>query len=372
VRKLRVAVVGAGRLGAFHARKLAAMEQVELVAVVDPLPERRNRLAAECHTRPWADHRPLLAQLDAAVIAAPTRFHHSLGLEFLESGVHLLVEKPLAAALAEADELVAAARRAGLVLQVGHIERFNPALAAALPYVRNPKYVEAVRAGGFTFRSTDIGVVLDLMIHDLDVLLWLVRSPVRKVEALGLSVLGGHEDVANARLHFQCGCVATLSASRVSHQPVRRMQVWAPRAMADIDFGAVTATIVRPSETLLARRFDVDSLSPEEVEHYQQHLFNEHLPRQELHAEAVDALALELDDFVQSIRTARPPRVTGEQGREAVAVAEQILAKIHSHAWDDTADGPVGPLATPRPSVVPTPHWHLAPAHFPIQQKEAG
>jgi len=372
VRKLRVAVVGAGRLGGFHAQKLAGMEDVELAAVVDPVPEARNRVAAECGTLPLPDCRQLPERIDAAVIAAPTRWHHPLGLELLASGVHVLVEKPLCATLAEADELVEAARRAGVVLQVGHVERFNPGMAAALAHVRDPKYVEAVRAGGFTFRSTDIGVVLDLMIHDVDLVLSMVRSPVRSVEALGLSVLGGHEDVANARLEFECGCVATLSASRVSHEPVRRMQVWSPRAFACIDFATRSTTVVRPSETLLARRFDVESLSAEEVEHYRAHLFEEHLPREELQAEAVDALRLELADFVQSIRTSRPPRVSGEQGREAVAVAEQILAKIHAHAWDDTADGPVGPLATPRPSVIPAPHWRLTAIRPPTERKEAG
>ena len=372
MRRLRLAVVGAGRLGRFHAQKLAPRDDVELIAVVDPIPEARNRLAAECGTRPLPDCRALPQQLDAAVIAAPTRFHHSLGLELISSGVHLLVEKPLTATLSQADELVEAARRAGVVLQVGHVERFNPAMAAALAYVRDPKYVEAVRAGQFTFRSTDVGVVLDLMIHDLDLVLSMVRSPVRKVEALGLSVLGEHEDVANARLQFESGCVATLSASRVSYQPVRRMQVWSPRAFAHIDFATRSTTIVRPSETLLSRRFDVESLSPDQVEHYKQHLFEEHLPREELHSEAVDALMLEQDDFLTAIRTSRPPRVSGEQGRDAVAVAEEILAKIHTHAWDDTADGPVGPRATPRPSVIPAPHWSLSPAHSPLQRKEAG
>lgn len=372
MRRLRVAVVGAGRLGGFHAQKLAAMEDVDLAAVVDPVPQARNRVALECDTQALPDCRGLTGRIDAAVLAAPTRWHHALGMELLAAGVHLLIEKPLASTAAEADQLVQAARRAGVVLQVGHVERFNPAMIAAVPHVRDPKYVEAVRAGGFTFRSTDIGVVLDLMIHDLDLVLSLVRSPVRRVDALGLSVLGGHEDVANARIEFQSGCVAALSASRVSDRPVRRMQAWAPRAMAEIDFAARTTTLVCPSETLLARRFDVESLSSEQVDHYRQHLLEEHLPREAMHFEPVDALMLEVQDFVDSIRTSRPPRVSGEQGRDAVALAEQILDRIRTHAWDDTADGPVGPRATPRPHVIPAPHWHLAPSSAPIERKEAG
>ena len=236
-------------------------------------PASRNRLAAECNTQPLADHRSLVGRIDAAVIAAPTSLHHGLALELLDAGTHLLVEKPICASLVDADDLVAAARRHSLVLQVGHVERFNPAFTHAVPHVRNPKYIEATRTAGFTFRSIDVGVVLDLMIHDIDLVLSLVRSRVRRVEALGISVLGGHEDVANARLEFECGCVAALSASRVSHDQVRRMQVWSPRAFAGMDFSTRTTTLVRPSEALLRRRFHPELLSQEEVEYYREHLW---------------------------------------------------------------------------------------------------
>jgi predicted dehydrogenase len=248
---LRVAVIGAGRLGGFHAQKLARMANVELVGVVDPLAANRDRLAAELHTTPFASHLPLLGHIDAAVIASPTLQHHQLAVDLLEAGTHLLIEKPICTTVAEADELVELARRQQLVLQVGHVERFNPALTAATPHAQNPKFIEAVRASGFTFRSMDVGVVLDLMIHDIDVVLSLVRSPLRSVDALGVSVLGGHEDVAHARLEFQSGCVANLSASRVSYEAARKMQIWSPRAFASIDFGGRTTTIVEPSETLL-------------------------------------------------------------------------------------------------------------------------
>ncbi len=371
--RLRVAVIGAGRLGGFHAQKLAQNEHAELVAVVDPQPAPRCRLAAECRAEPLADCRELAGRIDAAVVAAPTQVHHPIALDLLNQGVHVLVEKPLCPTAAEADELVRAARRNGLVLQVGHVERFNPALAAAAPHVSQPppKYLEAVRTGGFTFRSTDVGVVLDLMIHDIDLVLSLVRSPLRRVEALGLSVLGGHEDVANARLEFQCGCVATLSASRVSYRPVRQMHVWTARAFASIDLAARRTTLVRPSETLVQRGFDVDALGPEELGRKEE-ILEELLPRQEIQTEPVDALALELADFLESIRTPRLPRVTGEDGRDAVAVAEQILAKIAGHAWDDRLDGPVGPRAVPRPSVLPAPHFTLAPSPQPQWRREAG
>ena len=370
--RLRMAVVGAGRLGQFHAQKIAQRDDVHLVAVVDPLEANRRRVAAECGTEARADYVGLLDQVDAAVIAAPTSLHFEIAREFLDAGVHLLVEKPLCATRAEAEELVAAARRQRVVLQVGHVERFNPAFEAAVARTPNPKYIEAVRAGGFTFRSTDVGVVLDLMIHDIDLVLSMVDSPLRKVEALGVSVVGGHEDVANARLEFECGCVATLSASRVSYEPARRMHVWSSRAFASVDLASRSMTFVRPSETLLRRQFCVDGMTSEEIEHHREHFAEEHLPRERLEFDAVDALALEVDDFVASIRMPREPRVNGEAGSDALAVAEQVLAQVHSHCWDASIDGAAGPLAAPRRHVIPAPHFDLPAKQTPAPFEKTG
>ncbi len=372
MKKLNLAVIGAGRLGGFHAEKIIGLPHVELVAVVDPLAANRNRVAAECNTQALADPSSLLGQIDAAIIAAPTLLHHKLALELLQSGAHLLVEKPLAATLAEADELVETARRHNRVLQVGHVERFNPALTAVLPHLRTPRLIDAVRTSGFTFRSTDIGVVLDLMIHDIDLVLALVGSQPVKVEATGLSLLGGHEDVANARLEFACGCVATLSASRVSYEPLRRMTVWSSRAYAGIDFATRTTALVRPSETLLRRQFHVDQLTPEQVDYYREHLAEEHLPREQKQFPAVDALVLELQDFVDAIRTPRQPRVTGAAGRDAVAVAEQILQRIGAHAWGEPVQPPAEVPTAARPSVVPAPHFDISSVAAPPAQREAG
>ena len=371
-KKLRIAVIGAGRLGGFHAQKLAARDDVSLAAIVDPFAANRNRVAAECRTEARADCAGLLDQIDAAVIAAPTSLHHGVAKDLIEAGIHLLVEKPLCATRPEADELVAAAKRHKVVLQVGHVERFNPAFQAAAAQVPNPKYIEAVRANGFTFRSTDVGVVLDLMIHDIDLVLSLVRSPLRKVDALGVSVLGGHEDMANARLEFECGCVASLSASRVSYEPVRRMQIWSARASADVDFATRTATLIRPSETLLRREFHVDELTVEQTEYHRQHFAEEHLPREKMTFDAIDALSMEQNDFVESIRMARQPRVNGEAGRDAMAIAEQILARIQSHCWDASLDGPAGPMALPRRHVIPAPHFDLAGIQPPVLREKAG
>ncbi len=372
MKPLRLAVIGAGRLGGFHAQKAAAREDLALVAVADPVSANRQRVAAECGCRAVADYQELIGEIDAAVVAAPTFLHRQIGLELLAAGIHVLMEKPLAPTGQEARDLVDSAAANRAVLQVGHVERFNPAFTGSMDHLRDAKYIEAVRASGFTFRSTDVGVVLDLMIHDIDLVLSLVRSPIRRVNAIGFSVIGGHEDVANARVEFENGTVASLNASRVSYDPARRMSVWTSQAYASIDFASRETSVVKPSETLLQRQFDVDCLTPTEIEHYGAHLFEEHLPCEKLQSEPIDALAAELSDFVESLRMPRQPRVTGEHGAEAVELAERVLAEIESHAWDDSTDGPVGPHAIQRPNVIPGPHWHMTPSHTPVERKEAG
>jgi predicted dehydrogenase len=357
---LRLAVVGVGHLGRIHARLILGLGNVELVAVVDPVEANRFQVAVDCGAQALADHRELFGRVDAAVIATPTRFHHRVGMELLSQGIHLLIEKPLAVSLTEADELAAEAQRRGLVLQVGHVERFNPAWTAVLPHLREPKYIEATRCGPFSFRSTDIGAVLDIMIHDLDLVLSLVRSPLAHVDALGLAVLGRHEDVANARLTFENGCVAALSASRVSSTPRRTMQVWTSRRFARIDFAERTAEVVAPSEAVVARQIDVERLSATEREQLKAELFEKHFSRETLTVDRCDALTAELEDFVTSVRAGHLPRVDGRQGQAVLAAAEQILAKIGTHRWEGSVEGPTGPLAIPAPRIVPAPHWDAA------------
>jgi len=344
---LRVAVIGAGHLGRIHTRIAAGLEEIELVAVADPIEPSRRQVAQEAHTRAAADFRELIGEIDAAIVATPTATHHAIGMELLTGGVPLLVEKPLAATAAEANELVALARRQGLVLQVGHVERFSPALACVAADVRDPKYIEATRTSGYTFRSTDIGVVLDVMIHDLDIALALARSPVEDVQALGISVFGGHEDLATARLTFASGCVAQLSASRVSFQQQRTMSIFTARACASINFATQEAAVVRPREDLLRRELRVDRLSSAERGYWKEHLFDELLVRTRHEPPAVNAIQEEQRDFVAAIRTGKAPRVDGAAGCDAVAVAEMILQRIDEHAWDGTPTGRHGSFAMP-------------------------
>ena len=371
---LRVAVVGVGHLGRIHTRILAGLPQFDLVGVVDPVPENLARASADFGVPGFRRANELPAAIDAAVIATPTRFHHQVAGELLAQRVHLLVEKPLASTYGQTCELVELAFRQGVMLQVGHVERFNPAFTAARPHLTSPKYISATRRSGYSFRSTDVGVVLDLMIHDIDLVLSLVRSPLRQVEAFGLALFGQHEDVASARLSFENGCVVDLNASRISRAPARSMEVWSARGMASLDFSARTAALVRPSDTVLRRDLDVERLTAPERDALKDTLLAEHLPSEQLTVEPCNAITAELADFAVSVQTGRPPQVAGEAGRDAVDVAERILAKIARHAWDGTPDGRVGPQGLPVRQIIPGPHWGRKPAGTPSapERREAG
>jgi predicted dehydrogenase len=347
MKPLRVAVIGAGHLGRIHARIASALGEIDLIAVVDSDERSRRNAAEEFRTRAVADFRELVGEIEAAILATPTVTHHAIAKELLASGVSLLVEKPITCTAAEADELVELARRKGLVLQVGHVERFNPALASVAADVRDPKFIEATRTSGYTFRSTDIGVVLDVMIHDLDIILALAKSTVEDVEAMGVSVLGGHEDLATARLRFASGCVAQLSASRVSFQQQRTMSIFTSRACTTLNFATFEATVIRPREDVLRREFRADRLSSAERAYTKEHLFDELLVRKQYQPPAVNAIQEEQRDFALAVREGKAPRVDGVAGRNAVAVAELILERIEEHAWDGTAAGRHGPFAMP-------------------------
>jgi predicted dehydrogenase len=345
--RLRVGVVGVGHLGKEHARILAAMPEVEFVGVADPNATQAEAVAQRCRTRAFHDHRPLLPLVDAAIVVVPTSQHHAVAVDFLKRRIPLLVEKPLAGTPAEAGELVELAGRQGVTLQVGHIERFNPAFEELQRLPLRPRYVTSERCGGFTGRSTDIGVVLDLMVHDLDLLLALVRSPVRSVQALGASVLGGHEDVAQARVTFADGCVADLTASRVHPAPVRRMQVWGAEGYVGIDFARRRLTLVQPAAHLRQGRIDSRHLDAATQASLKAQLFGQHLQVSEQDCNGGDQLTRELDEFVHCVRTGHKPRVEGTAGREAVHLAWQVLESLRAHLWEGDAAGPCGPWQLP-------------------------
>lgn len=299
---LRVAVVGVGHLGQHHARLLSAMPGVDLVGVVDTSAERGREIAAKYGTEAFTSPSALTGRVDAVSIAAPTNAHVTLALPLVEAGVPVLVEKPIAFSLEEADRLLEAARRRGTMVATGHTERFNPAVVAVLPLVTEPRFIEIHRLGTFPERSLDIDVIFDLMIHDLDLLLAVVRSEVVSIEAVGVNVLTPRADIANARLRFASGCIANVTASRISRDRVRKARFFQQRAYVSIDYAAQEVEMYRlvPGEgrpVIQGGRVEVANEEP---------------------------LKRELEDFVDAVRTGRAPGVTGQAGRDALALATRI------------------------------------------------
>lgn len=353
--RLRLAVVGTGHLGRIHARLAAGLPEIELVAVADANPAAAHSVAAETGAMTVAQLSELVGEVDAAVVATPTDTHCQVASQLIASGIHVLVEKPLAPTADEADRLVRLARRNHAVLQVGHVERFNPALEAVADKLVEPKFIEARRQSTYTFRSTDVGVVLDLMIHDIDVVLSLIGSVVVRADAAGVSVMGGHEDMVSARLHFECGAVANLTASRTSYAPARTMQVFTPQRFAAIDFATRQATLVEPNESILAGAIDLEHLPAEAKAEMRDRLFDDWLVKQTVEAPASNAIENELRDFAAAITTGSQPRVTGAAGRDAVFVAEMILSSIATHRWDGRDGTRVG--AHPFPAAAAADRW---------------
>lgn len=349
--RLRMAVIGVGHLGQHHARILSGLPEVELAGVVDANLEQARTIAARLGTTPYDHFEPLLSQVDAVTVVTPTIYHHQVATAFLSHGIPVLVEKPVCRTVAEANDLIDLADQAGVPFQVGHIERFNPAFEELSRRPICPKFVEAERHGPYTGRSVDIGAVLDLMIHDLDLLLALVGGPVRTVSAVGASVFGGHEDMVNARLEFENGCIAHVTASRISPKPKRRLRVWAPEGYAGIDFVNRKLTLVQAGEELRRFGLRVDRMDATTKARLKDEVFGRYL--QVLHLDGDrkhDQLTGELRHFVDCVRTGRRPRVTGEDGRDALELAERVLTAVRSHQWEGRPDGPTGPAAMPRPA----------------------
>ncbi len=303
---VRIGVIGVGYLGKHHARILSAMPGVDLVGIVDTNLGRVTEVASAYGTRPSIDARELAGRVDAVTIAAPTALHHELALTFLSQGVSVLVEKPMARDLDEAEGMIAAASRAGALLAVGHTERFNPAVDVARAHLTDPRFIEVHRLGVFPERSLDIDVVFDVMIHDLDVILSLVPAEVESIDAVGVPVLTRRVDIANARVRFTNGCLANLTASRISRDRVRKIRFFQPEAYLSIDYAEQKVEKFTLSRWLGVPRIDGGSVP---------------VTREE-------PLARELADFVDAVRSKRAPVVDGAQGRRALALAQAITDKI--------------------------------------------
>ena len=311
--RLKVAVIGTGHLGREHARIYAGLEQVELVAVCDTNETAGQEIAAKYHTQFVRDYRELPAAVAAVSIAAPTVNHHEITCTVLEKRIHVLVEKPISRTLLEADEMISLAASSGKVLQVGHIERFNPAFVLFSQQVTQPYFFEAHRLGIFTPRSLDIDVVMDLMVHELDIISSLVPSEVAKIEAVGIPILTPKIDLANARVEFANGCVANISASRVSGERMRKLRVFQPHEYYSLDYAEQQVTMCK----LLPP--PPGSMRPEIV-------------AQQLEVEKREPLLAEIEAFITAVQENSAPVVSGADGRRALALAHQVLEKIRTHS----------------------------------------
>jgi predicted dehydrogenase len=330
MKKLRTCVVGYGHLGKHHARIHSALEDCEFIGVADPSVAARGA-AESAGFKVFADYRELLGRVDAASIATPTETHLEVARDFLDAGVHVLVEKPLALTIDEAKEIAELARLKKLALQVGHIERFNPVIAAVKGKLRNPRFIQADRVSPFSFRSMDIGVVMDVMIHDIDLILYMVKKPVREVTALGVNVLGGSEDIANARILFEGGCTANVTASRVALKTERKVRVFNEDSYVSMDLAKQEAVIICRKRA--PSREELDEIKARGASNPLEIMLSNFIEREQVQIEKYEPLAKEIGSFIESVRTGAEPQVTGEDAVEAIRVADMILKSLSTPPW---------------------------------------
>ena len=340
---IEVAVVGVGRMGLNHARTYRQIKGANLVAVVDIDAERAATVADEFGCAFYTRHKQLLMnhpQLRGVTVAVPTAQHRQIAMLLLKRDISCLVEKPLAATMRQAKEIADLAKTRSAILQVGHTERFNPAVRAVMAMGVTPRFIEVDRISPMTFRSLDVGVVMDMMIHDLDIVLTLADSPLTKVDATGVAVFGGHEDIANTRLVFASGCVANLTASRLALKTERKMRLFSEHCYVSLDYQKRKGMVIRQSENAkmldhvrdqLAAGTDLSNLDYGDLVQVEPLIMD-------LSADEQDPLTAQLSSFVRAIRTAQPPAVDAAAGYSAVAAAERVLRAIRSHKWKGLAE----------------------------------
>lgn len=309
--KLNVAVIGVGYLGKFHAQKYAQLDSCELVAVVDYNREQAEQIAENCNTRAETDLTKLLPLVDAVSIAAPTKTHFDIAKQCLAAGVHVLVEKPITVETEEAETLITLAEENSCILQVGHLERFNTALRAVEPHIKNPMFIESHRLAPFNIRGSDVNVILDLMIHDIDIILSLVNSPVDKLDASGTPVISSGTDIANVRIQFENGCVANVTASRVSDKQERRMRFFGHHSCISVDFQDNLARIYHTGDKELYPGIP-------------------NIEREDLQQPKGDAILAEIEAFVHAIQTKTTPIVSGKDGLNALKIATDISKQLNN------------------------------------------
>jgi predicted dehydrogenase len=308
-KKIRTAVVGVGYLGGFHAEKYAVLPASELVAVVDLDRERAESVAVRLGSKAYSNHKDILGMVDAVSISVPTQCHFNVARDFLLQGTSVLLEKPITTTLEEADELIRIAHETGAVLQVGHLERFNPVVMALEGILTEPRFIESIRIAPFKTRGTDVNVVLDLMIHDIDIIQHLIKSPIKRIDSIGAPVFTEEEDIANARIQFENGCVANVTASRISLKSERRMRIFQSDAYITLDFQNKKVAIFRKGEGEMFPGIPNVAIDQRELEQG-------------------DVLKTEIESFLASVAGRTEPAVTGEDGRRALETALMINKKL--------------------------------------------
>jgi len=309
MKKLRVGVVGAGYLGRFHTEKYARMDDVELVGVVDIDKSQAEEVAGRFNTKAYLHHKHLFGKVDAVSIVVPTPAHFSVAKDFLTNNIDVLIEKPMSETTEQADELIRFAKSRNLIIQVGHLERFNPAVVALRDIIEQPMFIESHRLSIYKDRCTDVSVVLDLMIHDIDIILNFVRSEIVNIHAAGIPVISGHVDIANARLEFKSGCVANVTASRISTKNERKIRLFQKDTYISVDFANQGITVIQRNDKVeggLIPGMEINRLSFAKG----------------------DALEDELKSFVKTVRRRENPEVTGQMGRDALKIALSIMEQI--------------------------------------------
>lgn len=329
--RLKVAVVGVGHLGKEHARVYTELPGVELVGVVDIQRKQAEKIAQQYNTQCFSNHKEIIDKVAAVSIAVPTKSHYVIAKEFLKQGIHVMIEKPMTGTVSEARELIGISKANGLVLQVGYIERFNPAIAAIKKLSINPRFIECHRLSPFTFRSADIGVVLDLMIHDLDIILHITGSKVKKFDAVGVNVISDKEDIANVRIQFQNGCVANVTASRVSLTSMRKMRLFSQDSYISIDYQKKDALIYKKSPELTLKALNISEMDVSTIADLKSYVFGDLLKIEHIKMDDYEPLRKELESFVNCIVERKEPVVSGEEGLKAIEVANDILCEIEKN-----------------------------------------
>ncbi len=312
MKRIKAGVIGVGYLGRFHAQKYAELEHVDLVGVADTDKGNRENVARECGCKAFADHLELLQLVDAVSVAVPTSFHHKIALDCINAGVDQLLEKPMTTTIDEADDIIGKVKKNNLILQVGHLERFNPAVQAMEPFLTTPVFIESNRISTFKNRGVDVDVVLDLMIHDIDIILNIVKSPLKTIHTVGAPVATKTTDIANARLIFENGATANVTVSRISRTNVRDMRIFQPGSYIRVDFANKKVMTIHLTDELLESGMPKQDV---EVKSFSKH----------------DALRAEIEHFIKNVENRSTPLVSGVEGRRALAVALEVIEQIGEH-----------------------------------------